>query len=172
MLFANAAFAGGQQLNQYAAVPGATCTVAGKGVNNPGAPYFAAKSIGARNESTTASIWVICPFALTPTPAEGGVIKDISLYASTLDGGHRYMTCTAVIGSIDGSTGPTYSAKSNTISPYTVVPTAPFYWTPVDFNGASPSGGMIGSAWATVTCLLPPQTSIDLLFAKLNPTIQ
>lgn len=158
------------QPNQYATTSGAVCKPAGQSANNPGT-YFAPKAIGGRNEGTS-NIFVICPFSLTPTPAEGGVITEFTLSAYTLDGGAHSMTCTAVIGSLNRATQPVYSSKTITVvssDPYS--PTL-VTWKPGDFSGASPSGGIIGSAWATVTCLLPGQTAIALMYAKLNPTIQ
>jgi len=150
--------------NQYASVPGGVCKPAGQAATNPGT-NFAAKAIGGRNEGTS-NVFVICPFVLTPTPVEGGVVTELNLSAYTLDGVTRPMTCTAVIGSLVRPTEPTYSSKTVSVSDASV-----FTWTPADFNGASSSGGIVGSAWATVTCLVPAQTAVGLMYAKLNPTI-
>lgn len=158
-------------LNEYATVPGSQCRIAG--VNGGDANHqFATQAIGSANRSTTSGVFVICPFLLTPTPAEGGVVTEMNLSAYTADGQPHSMTCTAVIGSLNRPIQPTYSPKTITVAGSSAENPTVFTWTPDDFNGASPTGGIVGSAWGTITCLLPPQTAIALMYAKLNGSIQ
>ena len=153
--------------NQYASVPGGVCKVSSTSAS--GSNQFDARAIGARNFGTTGGVFVICPFVLTPTPIEGGVVTELNLSAFTLDGATRPMTCTAVIGSLTRYIDATYSAKTVAVDGSM---STTLTWTASDFNGASPTGGIVGSAWATVTCLVPPQTAIALMYAKQNPTIR
>lgn len=152
--------------NQYASVPGATCKVAGVNGGTGSSP-FDMRAIGGRNVGTTAGVFVICPFALTPTPSEGGVVTELDLNAYTIDGSTREMTCTAVIGSLVRIVDPTYSSKVVTATSAGTVLT----WTAADFGGTA-GDGIPGSAWATITCNVPPQTGIGLLYAKLNPAMR
>lgn len=152
--------------NQYATVPGGLCKPAGTPATNPGS-YFAAKAIGGRNEGTS-NVFVICPFLLTPTPMEGGVVTELNLQAYAIDGTARDLTCTAVIGSIPRVVNATYSTKTMSVPGGEG---AVFKWTAADFGGTS-GDGIPGSAWATITCLTPPQLAIGMMYAKLNPRIQ
>ena len=43
-------------------------------------------------------------------------------------------------------------------------------WNASDFGGTA-GAGIQGSAWTTVTCNLPPQTAIGLLYALYNPNL-
>ena len=147
---------------QYQTQPGAACKTAGV------VPSTAldVRAIGARNLAATSGVFAVCPFALTPTPIEGGVITDLNLVTASLDGHAHSIACTAVIGSLVRYVEPTYSTKTVTVETGSTTIT----WTAADFGGAGP--GIPGSAWATVTCNVPPQTSINLLYAKLNQAIQ
>jgi len=147
---------------EYATVPGATCKTAGVTPST----QLDVRAIGARNLSTSAGVFVVCPFALTPTPIEGGVVTELNLTTATLDGKAHSIACTAVIGSLVRYVPPVYSTKTIDVGPSEVTIT----WTASDFGGAG--SGIQGSAWATITCNVPPQTSINLLYAKLNPAIQ
>ena len=150
--------------NEYATISGAICKIAGTNggdANNK----FAAKAIGGRNEGT-ANVFVICPLTLTPTPMEGGVITEITLSAYTIDGAARSLTCTAVIGSLARPLAPVYSSKTFTAT----VEGATQTWNAADFNGVAGSG-IPGSAWTTITCLVPAQTGIAVVYAKLNPAM-
>src|SRR4249919_2961898 len=79
--------------NQYLTVSGADCKPAGTSTN----AGFVSKATGGRNESTTASIFVICPFSLSPVPQDGGVITEMNTTLYSLDGMSHPVTCTAVI---------------------------------------------------------------------------
>ena len=153
--------------NEYATVSGAVCKPAGQPATNPGT-YFAAKAIGARNEGTT-NVFAICPFTQTPTPVEGGVITELNLSSYSIDGNTHSMQCTAVIGSLNRPLQPAYSTKTVTVTsdPNGVVTK----WTAADFGGTA-GDGIPGSAWASFTCLVPGQTGIALIYAKLNDRIE
>lgn len=146
---------------QYQTQPGAACKAAGVTPSTS----LDVRAIGARNLAATSGVFAVCPFALTPTPIEGGVITDLNLVAATLDGNTHSLACTAVIGSLVRYVEPTYSTKTVNVSGTTTIT-----WTAADFGGTGP--GIPGSAWATVTCNIPPQTSVNLLYAKLNQAIQ
>lgn len=146
-----------QSADQFITVSGSICKATA-----PGNPDFVTKAIGSRNESTT-GVFAICPLNLEPTPSNGGAIAAIFAATNSLDGASHEVRCTAVIGSLLRSVPPTYSTKIITVdgNPDSGVAT----WTAADFGG-TPGAGIIGSAWTTVTCLLPPQTGIGLLYAK------
>lgn len=152
--------------NEYGSVPGALCKVGGINGGNS-ANQFDARAIGARNTSTSTNVFVICPFVLTPTPIEGGVVVNLNINAYSVDGQAHDMSCTAVIGSLTRPQEPTYSTKTMSVASSTVT----FTWSPDDFNGASSTGGIVGSAWATVTCNLPPQVGVGQTYARLNDTL-
>lgn len=148
----------------YATLSGSACKLAGVSTN----PSFVTKATGARNESTTSSVFVICPFNLSPVPADGGALLSMNATLYSLDGQSRNATCTTVIGSLNRFVPPTYSAKSVTVP---VEPTGTVaIWTGADFGGTT-GAPIPGSAWTTMTCLLPPQTAIGLLYALYNPNL-
>jgi hypothetical protein len=166
LALALASTAQAQPPNEYVVISGASCKVAGTNggdANNK----FAAKAIGGRNESTTGNVFVICPMTQTPTPAEGGVITAINLSAYTMDNATRAMTCTAVVGSLTRYIDPMYSAKTFNVTGTGVVAT----WNAADFGGTA-GDGIPGSAWVSVTCLMPAQTGIGLIYTKLNDRIE
>jgi len=119
------------------------------------------KATGFRNESTTKSAFVICGY---PRPTADSMPADIELLVHSMDGSARTVNCTAVTG-IDGLYPPVYSSKSvssNTSS-------ALVQWFPNDFGGTTtiPNGYHV-----SVTCTLPPQTSIialgSLIFVEIG----
>ena len=150
--------------NQYLTVSGSVCKPAGTNTN----PNFVSRATGARNESTTAGIFVVCPFNLSPVPANGGVITEMNVTLYSIDGTPRTVSCTTVIGSINRFIPATYSAKSANLPAEATGTVAT--WTAADFGGTA-GAGIPGSAWTTVTCNLPPQTAIGLLYAKYNPNL-
>lgn len=150
--------------NQYLTVSGANCKPAGTSTN----AGFVSKATGGRNESTTASIFVICPFSLSPVPQDGGVITEMNTTLYSLDGMSHPVTCTAVIGSLNRSVPATYSSKTVTVPAEATGVVAT--WNAADFGGTA-GAGIPGSAWTTVTCNLLPQTAIGLLYAKYNPNL-
>ena len=154
--------------NSYNTSTGGSCKLAG--VNGGDANnQFDARAIWASNLSTTKGVFVICPFNLNPTPMEGGVITNMYLVAFTKDSQVRPMTCTAVIGSLSRPQNATYSSKTINVDGSM---SSLFSWGPDDFNGASSTGGIVGSAWGSITCNVPPQTAISLFYAKQNTTIR
>lgn len=149
---------------QYLTVNGSICKPAGTTTNT----QFITKATGARNESTTASIFVICPFTLSPVPADGGVVTEIDVALYTLDGVARSIPCTAVIGSLSRFVPATYSAKTFNVAGTSAGSVGT--WNASDFGGIA-GAGIPGSAWATITCNLPPQTAISLVYGKYNPLV-
>lgn len=124
---------------------------------------FRPKAIGARNESTTTSSFVICP--LQSSGATGGlnIYTDVSLKISSMDAATKSINCTAVTGYPDGGTYDVrYSAKAvnlNDSARWDLV-----HWFASDFGG-NPGDPIVGSAYFSVTCMLPPQTAINLIQA-------
>lgn len=147
--------------DQYITVSGSVCKPTGASSAN-----FVSKSTGGRNESTTTSLFVICPFTVVPTPSNGGAISAIVAAPYSIDGAAHDITCTAVIGSLNRSIASTYSVKVVTVTGESNDTVAT--WTAADFGGTA-GAGIPGSAWTTVTCLLPPQTAIGLIYAKYKP---
>jgi hypothetical protein len=154
--------------NIYNTQSGGACKIAGVNGGDDN-NQFNARAIYASNDSTTKGVFVICLPTFNPTPMEGGVITNMYLAAFTKDGQARQMTCTAMIGSLQRPQEATYSSKTITVDgSYTSL----FTWDPDDFNGASSTGGIVGSAWGSITCNVPPQTAISLFYAKQNTTIR
>jgi hypothetical protein len=146
--------------DQYITVSGSVCEP-----TSSGSADYLVRATGGRNESTTTSIFVICPLTVAPTPSNGGAINAIFAAPYSLDGAPHDVKCTAVIGSLSRSVPPTYSAKTVTVlASGDNVAT----WTAADFGGNA-GAGISGSAWTTVTCLLPPQSAIGLVYAKYKP---
>lgn len=162
--FVSSAIAGGPPYS-YSTMHGSGCKAAGV---TPSSNVDVRAGGGIRNLSPSLGAFVICPFQLNPTPMEGGVLTDLYLSAYSIDGTVREMQCTAVIGSLTRPQEMTYSTKTMSVPGGDG---ALYHWTPADFNGGSPTGGIIGSAWTTVTCNLTPMTGIPLLYGKQNATI-
>ncbi len=149
---------------QYLTVSGSICKPAGTTTNSG----FVSKATGGRNESTTTGIFVICPFTLSPVPSDGGVITEMDVTLYSLDGQSHPVACTTVIGSLNRAIPATYSSKTVTVPPEAAGIVAT--WNAADFGGTA-GAGIPGSAWTTVTCNLPPQTAIGLLYARYNPNL-
>lgn len=151
--------------NQYQSMPGGNCKVAG--VNGGDANNkFDSRAIYSANTGTK-NVFAICMFGLTPTPIEGGVISEFTIGFVTLDSNVHPVTCTAVVGSLNRYIDATYSSKTGNVSGNTTL----MKWDASDFGGMS-GQGIPGSAWASVTCNLPPNTGIGILYAKLNPSMR
>ncbi len=149
--------------NEYATAPGGgACKSAGVTPSTA----LDTRAIGARNLSSTSGVFTVCTFFLTPTPMEGGVVNELNMVIYTLDGNTRSVACTAVIGSLVRYVPPTYSTKTFSVGADTLGT-----WDASDFGGTS-GDGIKGSAWVTITCNLPPQTGIGVLYAKLNPAMR
>ncbi|MFT3898334.1 MAG: hypothetical protein QM719_11690 [Thermomonas sp.] len=150
--------------NQYLTISGSICKPAGTNTN----PDFVSKATGGRNESTTTGIFVVCPFSLSPVPIDGGVVTEMNVTLYSLDGQTHSVACTTVIGSLNRYVPATYSSKTTSLPTTTTGAVAT--WNAGDFGGTA-GAGIQGSAWTTVTCNLPPQTAIGLLYAKYNPQL-
>lgn len=152
------------EYNQYQSMPGGSCKVAG--VNGGDANNkFDSRAIYSANTGAK-NVFAICMFGLTPTPIEGGVITEFTVGFVTLDSNVHPVTCTAVIGSLNRYIEPAYSTKTGNVSGNNTLMT----WNAADFSGTA-GQGIPGSAWASVTCNLPPQAGIGILYAKLNQRI-
>ena len=115
------------------------------------------KATGFRNESTTKSAFVICGYS---KPTDDSMPTDFELFFHSMDGTSRTVNCTGVTG-IDGLYPLVYSSKSApSRTTYTVLS-----WTPADFGGTTtiPNGYHV-----SVTCTLPPQTSIVVIASAIQ----
>lgn len=112
------------------------------------------RATGFRNESTTVSNFVICPISASVAQSES-TFTALSAVVQSLDGTPRNITCTGVVGSTDIYSMPyTYSSKTLRIGSTAEA----FIWDAGDFGGNP--GYIPGSSIASITCLLPSQTSI------------
>lgn len=147
--------------SQYIVVQGGSCQLSIPTTDTA----FRPKATGARNESTSVSNFVICPFTVAPAPSSASAVTSVGMFMQSLDGVSRSVTCTAVVGAIN-NTPPVYSSKTVS-TPATTSSNASVTWSATDFGGTS--GSVItGSAWLTVTCNVPPQTGISYLYAQYN----
>lgn len=131
-------------------IPGAACQLSIPTTDTK----FRPKAIGARNESTTTSNFVICPIASpdAANPAAGQGLGSIGIQLVSIDGASRSFSCTAVAGG-DGSS-PIYSTQS------ALAAGVNFYWDAGNFGGTSGDIFIPGGEFMTITCLLSPQTAI------------
>ena len=119
------------------------------------------KASGFRNESKSASNFVICTLQNSSTT---GNYAYVNLVAYSLDGLPHDITCTAVTGVLAGGNTLMYSSKTATFSD-TTGSDLPFTWSAADFGGTE--GAAIPSSWNfSVTCNLKPQTAISYIFAR------
>ena len=120
------------------------------------------KATGFRNESTNRSAYVICGYGL---PASDRPPSMVFIQFHSMDGLDRTINCTGVTG-IEGSYPPIYSTKttqSTAGGDYTILA-----WQPDDFGGTSyiPWGYQV-----SITCTLPPQTSITMTSSQIEVEI-
>ena len=151
-------------VNQYSVMTGGNCQLSIPTTDTK----FRPKATGARNESTTTSNFVICPFSISPSPGSAAAV--LSFYASlySLDGvAHNNVSCTAVTGIQTLGLPPVYSSKTVDI-PATAG--AQVSWQGSDFGGTDGTP-IAGSANLSITCNLPPQTGIDTLVTNYNQEI-
>jgi len=130
---------------------------------------FRPKATGARNESTTTSNFVICPIPSPVLNSGTDSFKLAAVYIYSIDGASHDVTCTAVTG-YNGSTNLKYSSKTLTVSSVYGAMGAPFLWSGADFGGAN-NIPIVGSATFSVTCLLPPQTAVNLFSGSYDYNI-
>jgi len=115
------------------------------------------RATGFNNEGST-SAFVICSFD-APPGAFGVLVtefKDAALYLRSLDGIARDVTCTGV-NALPANGNQQFVPKTHSVSATDTE--TQFAWVPADFAGTSTipySGGAF-----SVTCILPPQTSIE-----------
>lgn len=147
--------------SQYIVVQGGSCQLSIPTIDTK----FRPKATGARNESTSTSNFVICPFTVAPAPGNAAAITSVGMYMQSLDGTSRNVACTAVVGS-PNNIPLVYSSKS-VATPAITTSNAGLTWSPTDFGGVAGTP-IAGSAWLTVTCNLPPQTQISYLYATYN----
>ena len=121
------------------------------------------KATGFRNESKTKSAFVICGYDL---PTVDGFPLGLTLEVVSIDGLARTVNCTAVTG-VSGLYDIVYSSKSVSTDPfpngYGVVS-----WSPSDFGG---TGEIPNGFVPSVTCTLPPQSAITMIFNAHNVDI-
>ena len=115
------------------------------------------KATGFRNESTSKSAFVICGY---PRPTNDSMPLDIEIFFHSIDGVTRAVNCTGVTG-LDGLYPLVYSSKSvQSNAGYSRIT-----WVPADFGGTTtiPNGYHV-----SVTCTLPPQTSIVTIASSIQ----
>ena len=135
----------------YSASSGADCQLSIPTLDTK----FRPKASGARNESTTASYFVICPARGFSSALDTvtQVVADFS-YMPPPGVSGATISCSAVSGSASAA-NLRYSTKSTTFPGY-----APLAWTGDDFGGLAGSP-IPNSLVMSVTCLMPPQTAVD-----------
>jgi hypothetical protein len=120
---------------------------------------FRPKASGARNDSTTASNFVICPL-----PSSASSSTDVFTYATiavySIDGASHDVTCTAVTGR--NGDDIVYSGKTFTVTSDDEGQGAVIAWSAADFGGTE-GDPIPGSRAFSVTCLLPPQTAVNTI---------
>lgn len=118
------------------------------------------KSVGFRNEGTT-NAFIICGY-----PLPNGALTTFSMNFMSLDSAVHSVQCTAMNGNAFSS--PTYSVK-NTDTPNNTSGANAVSWTAADFGGTA--GNDMNTGYMSVTCLLPPQTSIPNVFVNYNEDV-
>lgn len=95
---------------------------------------------------------MICPMPLPDVTGNGFTQVNVGLYS--IDGASHDVTCTAMSNWFGNN--PKYSSKTLTVTTSTTWQNVA--WDATDFGGAS------GNAFTlmSVTCLLPPQTAVDV----------
>ena len=108
------------------------------------------KANGYRNESTTATAYVICGYT-NPT---AGAVKTFILRTASMDASVHTFNCTGVVGNAGTGTPQAYATKSvTTTADGMAISTS---WAPADFGLES----NFGATFPSVTCTLPPQVAI------------
>jgi len=120
----------------------------------PGDTSVRPKATGVRNESTSKSVYVICGYSKPTTDGSTANIRKLDIGFASLDGKDHYFDCTAVTGL--GSAYATYTTKH--VAAFGAGDYSPWVWTPSDWG--SEDDYIPYSFQPSITCLLPPQTSI------------
>ena len=119
------------------------------------------KATGFRNESTTTGNFVICPL-VSPMATNSDAFTFVGFSLLSLDGQSHDVACTAVANAIS----PTYSSKTIVVGPSG----GSYQWSASDFGGTF-GNPIVGSQEMSITCLLPPQTTIKSLGGYYNREI-
>ena len=155
---ATAPMARAAEIQQTMVVPGAVCQLSIPTTNTGVRP----KATGFRNESTTTSNFVICPLVMPTVRSENANPLALGyVVLASLDGLAHSVSCTAVAGFGGSVFPPKYSTKSIAV-PASTSDSIGTIWEPADFGQAS-GDAIYGSAWFTITCILPPQVQIQTL---------
>jgi hypothetical protein len=133
--------------------PGAACQLSIPGTDAQVRP----RATGFRNESTTKGAFVICGYSFRTIESPP---LTLTLYFHSIDGVGRTINCTAVTGT-EGLDVLAYSTKL--VQSSFGGPLANLQWNAIDFGGA---GGIPNGDKASVTCNLPPQTSITMVMSQ------
>lgn len=146
------------EVQQTIIVPGAACQLSIPTTNTGVRP----KATGFRNESTTTGNFVICPL-VTPTirSSNANPLTWGYIILASLDGQPHNVSCTAVAGFGGNVFPPKYSTKDIAV-PAAANDSAAGNWSLADF-GQSSGDSIVGSAWFTITCNLPPQVQVEFL---------
>ena len=124
---------------------------------------FRPKATGARNESMTSGSFVICPLETSAATGTQSIYTEVTIKISSMDGVTKSISCTAASGYPDGGAYDIrYSAKGvnlNDSARWDFI-----HWFALDFGG-NPGDPIVGSAYFSVTCLLPPQSAINFVQA-------
>lgn len=125
------------------------------------------RATGFRNEGTT-NQFVIC--TLHTDNGLGGTfgttpLIDAGLAATSLDGVDRDVTCTGV-NSFTLLGDQQYVAKTQNTSQYDGI--TQFWWTQEDFGSTA---GIPTTGVFSITCVLPPNVSLDLVLSNMNEDV-
>ena len=120
------------------------------------------KATGFRNESTTKGAFVICGYSQPTKDATDGLPSSIQIYFHSIDDAGRNISSTTVTG-VDGLWPMVYSTKTTQSTANGTC--SDLAWGPGDFGGTSeiPYGFHV-----SVTCSLPPQTSITSILNSVQ----
>jgi hypothetical protein len=123
---------------------------------------FRPKAIGARNESSTTSSFVVCPLPVTGA-SSNDYFQQVQVALYSLGGISRSVTCTAVSGwYFPGSdVDAKYSSKSAAVAGSGV--SAVLLWRAPDFGEGNDGDPIKSSTGFSITCNLPPQTAISYI---------
>ncbi len=124
------------------------------------------RATGIRNEGST-SAFVICQ-----TDSSTGDLTQVQMYVTSIDGTPRNVTCTGVNGYniAPAVMNIAYSPKTLATDSSSGI-AAIFNWDATDFGGAAAGDNMPKGGFFSVTCLLPPQTAINLYGVYYNEDV-
>jgi hypothetical protein len=114
------------------------------------------RATGIRNEGTT-SAFVICQF-----DSSTGDLTGAQMYLSSLDGVSHNIPCTGVNGFNISPSLMNIGYSSKTVTTDAVAGYGIVAWDATDFGAGVAGDDLPHSGFFSVTCLLPPQTAINL----------